>query len=88
MRIFGFGYHYIPFKVEVPIHVKFEGELLGNFRADLIVDNKILVELKVTDYLTSDHRQQLLRYLEALQLKLALLVNFRIRPLQIRRVVN
>lgn len=80
--------HKIPFRIEVPFQVKFNGKLLGSFRADLIVDNKILVEFKTTDRLTSDHRQQLLRYLEALNLKLALLVNFRIRPLQIWRVVN
>lgn len=78
----------LPHQTEVGFQIKFNDEILGSFRADLIVDNKILVELKTTDYLTSDHKQQLLRYLDALNLKLALLVNFRTRPLQIWRLVN
>lgn len=78
----------IAYQTEVPLQVKFNGEVLGNFRADLVVDNKILMEFKAVDYLTSDHRMQLLRYLQALDLRLALLVNFRMRPLQVRRVVN
>ena len=78
----------IAYQTEVPLLVKFSGEVLGNFRADLVVDNKILIEFKAVDYLTSDHRMQLLRYLQSLNLRLALLVNFRMRPLQVRRVVN
>ena len=78
----------IPFNIEVPFKIEFRGNLLGSFRADLVVDNKILVELKATDRLTSDHKQQIIRYLDALKLDLALLVNFRSRPLQIWRIVR
>lgn len=78
----------IPFDTEVPFKVEFNGEPLGSFRADLIVDKKILIELKATDRLTSDHKQQIIRYLDALKLDLALLVNFRNRPLQIWRIVR
>ncbi len=60
----------------------------GNFKADMTVDDKILIEFKTTDRLTNDHRQQILRYLEATKIKLGLLVNFRIRPLQIKRIIN
>ncbi len=79
---------HIPYKTELPFEVKINNTVIGKFRADLIVDNKILIELKVTDRLTIDHKMQMLRYLEALDLKLGLLVNFRIRPLQIWRVTN
>lgn len=78
----------IPFKIEVPFNVKFENQILGTFRADLIVDDKILIELKVTDRLTTDHKQQVIRYLNALNLSLALLINFRIRPIQIWRITK
>lgn len=78
----------ILFQKEVSFDLEFNGAPLGKFRADLVIDNKILIELKAVDRLTTEHKQQILRYLEALKLKLALLVNFRIRPLQIRRIVN
>ncbi len=78
----------ISYATEVPLQIEINGTIIGKFRADLIIDNKILVELKVTDRLTIDHKMQMLRYLEALNLKLGLLINFRMRPLQIWRVPN
>ena len=78
----------IPFKTEVSFKLNFNNEPLGSFRADLIVDDKILVELKTVDRLTNDHKLQILRYLQVLNLELALLVNFRLRPLQIIRVIR
>jgi len=78
----------VPFRIEVPFTITFDGEILGKFRADMIIDNKILIEFKTTNYLTSDHKQQMIRYLKSLNLRLGLLVNFRIRPLQIWRVAN
>lgn len=78
----------IPFLLEVPFTITFEGEKLGKFKVDMIIDKKILVEFKATDRLTNDHRQQMLRYLKSLNYKLGLLVNFRTRPLQIWRVAN
>lgn len=78
----------LPFKTEVSFKLDFNNEPLGSFRADLIIDDKILVELKATDKLTNDHKLQILRYLDALGLELALLVNFRLRPLQFIRVIR
>lgn len=78
----------IPFKVEVPFKVTFNGETLGSFKADLIVDDKILVEFKTADRLTSDHKKQIIRYLDSLDLTLAILINFRIRPLQMWRIIK
>ena len=79
---------HIPYQSEAIIIVKFENEILGKFRADIIIDNKILIELKTTNYLTTDHKLQMIRYLKATDLRLGLLINFRIRPIQIWRVVN
>ena len=79
---------HIPYDVEVPLQIEVDGVIVGKFRADLIVDNKILVELKAVDRLSKDHKLQIIRYLQALDLRLGLLVNFRVRPLQIWRVTN
>ncbi|MSU75123.1 MAG: GxxExxY protein [Candidatus Magasanikbacteria bacterium] len=78
----------ISYVAEASLHVVIDGVVIGDFRADLVVDNKIVIEFKATDRLTKDHKIQLLRYLEALNLRLGLLVNFRVRPLQIWRVTN
>lgn len=78
----------IPYTTEFPFTVKVKQRILGSFRADLIVEKKILIEFKTADRLTVDHKMQMLRYLEALNLRLGLLVNFRLRPLQIWRVLN
>ncbi len=78
----------IPFQIEVPFRIIFNGELLGLFKADLVVDNKILIEIKVVDRLTVDHKKQMIRYLDALGFPLGILVNFRTRPLQTIRVTK
>lgn len=78
----------IKYKIEVPFSLKYNEIELGKFRADIIIENQILLELKTTDYLTTNHFKQTLRYLEALKLPLAYVINFRIRPLQIRRIIN
>ena len=78
----------VQYQTEVPFSIKYNDTILGNFRADIIIENKVLLELKVTDRITTDHIKQTIRYLEALNLPIAYVVNFRIRPLQIKRIVN
>lgn len=77
---------HIPYIVERSFDMKIKGRLIGTFRVDMIVDEKILIEFKVTDRLTIDHKLQMLKYLEALNLHLGILINFRVRPLQVWRV--
>jgi len=50
---------------EVLLPVRFYGELVGEYRADLIVDDAVIVEIKTADHLTPAHRGQLLNYLKA-----------------------
>lgn len=78
----------IKYRLEVPFSLKYNDINLGNFKADVVIENILLLELKTTDYLTQDHFKQTLRYLEALNLPLAYVVNFRIRPLQLKRLIN
>jgi GxxExxY protein len=69
-----------------PIVVNFRGHLVGEFRADLLVEDVLLVEIKSANALLSIHEAQLLNYLKATGLKLGLLVNFGPRPQFRRRV--
>lgn len=63
-------------QTEVPIPVHFRGSLVGVFRADLVVNGLVLIELKVVDGLAKEHETQTLNYLRATSLEVALLMNF------------
>ena len=58
------------------------------FRADIIVENKVIIEIKSIELIANVHYKQLLTYLKVSNLKLGLLVNFQSDPLFIKRVVN
>jgi GxxExxY protein len=59
-----------------PMNVYFEGELMGQYRADLLVERKIIVEVKSTERLSDVPKRQLQNYLTATNLKLGLLLHF------------
>jgi GxxExxY protein len=63
-------------QTEVPIPVSFRGELVGIFRADLIVQDVVLIELKACEALAREHESQTLNYLKATAIEVALLMNF------------
>jgi GxxExxY protein len=76
---------------ETPIALNFKGlEVPTAFRADLIVDERVMVELKAVDRLLPVHESQLLTYLKLARLKVGLLINFNVPRLQlgIRRYVR
>jgi GxxExxY protein len=62
--------------VEFPVKVYFEGQLVGEYFADLLIENKVLVELKAVDFIRNEHEAQLLNYLRATPYKVGLLLNF------------
>ncbi len=70
---------------ELALEVHFRGKVIGLFRADLIVDGSVLVELKAVKSLASVHEAQTLNYLRAGILEVALLLNFGPQP-QIKRL--
>lgn len=72
--------------VQSPIPVWFRGELVGDFRADLVVNDLIIVELKVSQFIEQIHEAQLLNYLKATKYEVGLVLNFGARA-QIRRLV-
>jgi GxxExxY protein len=81
----------IAFRAEVPIPVRYrERKLDAGFRADLLIQEQVLVELKALDQLLPIHDAQLLTYLRFSRIRVGLLINFNVRVLKdgIRRRVN
>ena len=75
-------------KTQVPIVVKDEdGFVVGNYEADMTVDNQIIVELKAAQTLTNAHKAQLLNYLKATGIKQGLLINFGSEKFQIKSFI-
>ena len=73
---------------EVEVRIKFKGEEIDTYRLDIVVDDKVILELKAVDELHPRHRAQLLSYLKASGLRLGFLVNFGSDSIQIIRVIN
>ncbi len=71
---------------EVPVPVWFRGQKVGQYFADLMVENTVLLELKAARALESVHEAQLLHYLRATEIEVGLLLNFGLRP-QFRRLL-
>jgi len=73
---------------QVPLKVKFRGVIVGDFKADMLVENKILIELKAVETLAKEHFAQVLNYLKSTGIDVGLIVNFGAPKLQYRRFDN
>ena len=73
---------------QAPINVHFRGILVGEFKADLFVEGRIIVELKAVSQLGTAHEVQLINYLKATGIPVGLLFNFGPRPQFKRRVFD
>ena len=71
---------------EVPVTVFFRGHNVGDFRADLVVNGTILLELKTAEQIVAAHESQVLNYLRSTALELGLILNFGPKP-QVRRLL-
>jgi len=67
---------------------RYKGKHIGTYAADLVVDGRLLVEIKCADQLGNEHLAQCINYLKASGLHLALLINFRKSRVEWRRVVH
>ena len=83
-----FAEHRLHYDAQKEIKIKYLGLEVGLHRLDLIVENKIIVELKVVKEFNDIHFAQLRSYLKATGLKVGLLLNFGKPSLKIKRVVN
>jgi GxxExxY protein len=70
------------------IKVRYDGIVVGDYLADLLVQKEVLVELKAVKTLDNIHIAQCLNYLKATGFKVCLLLNFGTPKVQIRRLVN
>jgi GxxExxY protein len=75
------------FKVEAdrPVQVRYDGVVVGDFRADLLVNDELLLELKAVSRLAVEHEVQLVNYLTATGKDVGLLINFGGRSLEFKR---
>jgi len=76
------------FKVEAQkqIKVNYKSCIVGEYYADLIINDTIILELKVSEFIIPDHEFQLINYLKATNIEVGLLLNFGIKP-EFRRKV-
>ncbi|MBE9547009.1 MAG: GxxExxY protein [Proteobacteria bacterium] len=76
----------IPVASQYPIKVLYENEIIGEYYADIVVDNKVIIEIKAARQLAKEHEAQLLNYLKATDIEVGLLLNFGPEP-EIKRKV-
>jgi GxxExxY protein len=81
-----FGIECISAVAQSPIKVFYKEEVIGEYFADILVDEKVIVEIKATKTLVLEHEAQLLNYLKATDIEVGLLLNFGPKP-QIKRKV-
>ena len=72
-------------KTEVPINVYYDDVVVGQYRADIIVNNVVIVELKANQTLCAANEVQLVNYLNALHIDSGLLINFGGETLECKR---
>jgi GxxExxY protein len=82
---FEFGINGLLFQRQVPVPIIYKRKNLGEFRLDLLVNDKIIVELKAVDRMDPVFEAQLLSYLKMTGKKLGLLINFNV-PILIKGV--
>ncbi len=71
---------------QVPVSVRYKNMNIGEYFADIIVEEKVIIELKAAERLVEAHRNQLLNYLKATGYEVGLLLNFGKKP-EFKRVV-
>ncbi|MFO7601606.1 MAG: GxxExxY protein [Candidatus Desulfacyla sp.] len=80
----------MPFKLQYPVPVEYKGVKLDcGYRVDLIVDDRLIVELKSVEKLLPIHEAQLLTYMKLCDISIGLLINFNVKYLKsgIKRMV-
>ncbi|MGD0004500.1 MAG: GxxExxY protein [Anaerolineaceae bacterium] len=73
---------------EYPLEVSFRGQIVGQFYADILVEGKIILELKAVSVLSDIHKAQVINYLKATGIEVGLLVNFGSPKVEYRRFDN
>jgi GxxExxY protein len=71
---------------QVPVKVHYREEQVGDYYADIIVDEKVIIELKAAESVVEEHELQLINYLKATEMEVGLLLNFGKKP-EVRRKI-
>ena len=77
----------IPARQQAPASVYFQEKIVGQYFADILVDNKLILELKTVDVIANIHIAQTLNYLRATGIKLGLILNFGKPKFEYKRLV-
>jgi len=77
----------IPARQQAPADVYFQNKVVGQYFADILVDNKIILELKTVNAISDVHKAQVLNYLRATGIKLGLILNFAKPRFEYKRMV-
>jgi len=72
---------------QVPIKVTYKRKMVGEYFADIVVENRVIIELKSVDHLQKIHEAQILNYLKATPYEIGMLVNFTYPKAQIKRFI-
>ncbi|MEK7309799.1 MAG: GxxExxY protein [Planctomycetota bacterium] len=72
---------------QAPISVYFEDEIVGEYFADILIEDKIILELKCVDEISDIHRAQVINYLRATNMRLGIIINFAKPKLEYERIV-
>ncbi len=75
-------------KQQHPLYVRYKGDIVGDYCADLLVEDCVIIELKVAKALDEIHQAQCINYLKATGYKVCLLINFGKHRIDIKRIVN
>ncbi len=75
-------------QTQIPLKVMFRGQTVGEFFPDIIVEDRVIVELKAVKALAPEHLAQVMHYLKATGIEVGLLVNFGSSKLEYRRFGN
>ncbi len=77
----------INFRQQAPVKIMFEGKIIGNYCSDILVDGKIILEIKTVDNITDANKAQVINYLKATGIKLGMILNFGKRSFEYERLV-
>ncbi len=83
-----FGLRGIPFETQKRLAVSYKSQIIGEYIADLVVDDQIILEIKAVSSLTKAHEAQAHNYLAATGFHLAILLNFGAKSLEQERLVR
>jgi GxxExxY protein len=72
---------------QYPINVRYKDQIVGEYFADLLVEDQVIIELKTVDKIEKIHEAKLLNYLKATGIKVGLLINFKSMKADIKQLV-